>query len=274
MDSNGAPWTDQHLQWLQDTKQEFVTVCGRKGKIFTFAHDVKNAAVMSAWAKHFRNHYCADEQIEFLRAPGQSNSDYLLTTKFPHVKKKPGPSIRAGDFAEILVADYLTYLCNYHVPRTRYDRKAIGNESTKGSDVMAFKTHPKNAKKDELLIFEVKAKLTGKAKNNLQDAINDSVKDEVRLGESLNAIKQRLMDKQEMENVALVARFQDSVESPYVRKFGAAAVCSDTSYDIELLSSSDASGHPHKDQLELIAISGRDLMSLAHDLYARAADEI
>lgn len=269
-----APWTDQHLQWLHDTGREFVTSCGRKGKIFTFTHDVSNAVVMSAWAKHFRNHYCADEEIEFLREPGQSNSEYLLSRKFPHRRRRPGPSIRAGDFAEILVADYLAYLCDYFVPRTRYDRKGIANESTKGSDVIAFKVHPRNSKKDELLIFEVKAKLTGTAKNNLQDAINDSVKDEIRLGESMNAIKQRMLDKQETQSVRLVARFQDSVESPYLRKFGAAAVCSDASYDIELLSGSDASGHPYKDELQLIAISGPDLMNLAHELYARAADEI
>jgi len=268
------PWTDQHIQWLQDTGQVIITACGKKVKVFSFDHDVNDQAVISAWAKHFRNHYCADNQIDILKSPGQSNSEYLLSMTFPHATKAPGPSIRAGDFAEILVADYLTYLCGYSVPRTRYDRKGVPNESAKGSDVIAFKQHSNNTKKDELLVFEVKAKLTGEPKNNLQDAIDDSAKDEFRLAESLNGIKQRMLDRNEMDSVNTVARFQNSVELPYKRKFGAAAVCSDSVYDVEVLADSDASEHPHEASLELIAIHGDELMKLAHALYERAANEI
>ncbi|MGS0675959.1 Hachiman antiphage defense system protein HamA [Shewanella sp. 125m-1] len=269
-----APWTNQHLQWLEETRDVITTECGRQAKVFTFSCDTENDEVMSAWAKHFRNHYCADSHIEFLRAPDQSNSDYLVAMKFPCKTKAPGPSIRAGDFAEILVADYLEFMCGYCVPRTRYDRKGVPNESTKGSDVLAFKQDAINDRNDELLVYEVKAKLSPGYKAMLQVAIEDSKKDEFRIAESLNGIKQRMLDKQDMPGVQLVSRFQNSVESPYKRRFGAAAVCTDLAYDTAKMSEANAEAHPNKDSLELIAIKGPSLMDLAHKLYERAANEI
>ncbi|MFM2579818.1 Hachiman antiphage defense system protein HamA [Vibrio fortis] len=268
------PWTKKHLQWLEETGEVITTKCGKQAKVFTFTCDIENEEVMSAWAKHLRNHYCSDSQIEFLKAPGQSNKDYLLTMKFPSASVAPGPSIRAGDFAEILVADYLTFLCGFCVPRTRYDRKGVPNESTKGSDVLAFKQDPENPRKDELLVYEVKAKLSPGHKSMLQVAIDDSKKDEFRIPESLNGIKQRMLDRQDMPGVALVSRFQDSVASPYKRKFGAAAVCTDLAYDTTVMSDADTEEHPNKESLELIAIKGQNLMDLAHKLYERAANEI
>jgi len=268
------PWTDQHLQWMHETGEVIVTQCGKNVKVLSFAHDVNNAAAMSAWAKHFRNHYCADSQIDLLKAPGQSRTDFLLTMKFPSPTKKPGPSVRAGDFAEILVADYLTYLCGYVVPRTRYDRKGAPNESTKGSDVLAFRYNLQSPQNDELLVYEVKAKLTRSKANNLQDAIDHSVKDDLRVAESLHGIKQRMIDRGEMSSIPMISRFQNSVEAPYARKFGAAAVCSDNTFDVDLLAKSDSSQHPHSASLELIAIYGNELKELANALYLRAANEI
>ena len=143
------PWTSDHLNWLVDTGEVITTTCGKQAKVFRFDHDVNDQEVMGKWAKHFRNHYCSDAHIDMLKSPGQSNADYLLSMKFPDQSKAPGPSIRAGDFAEILVADYLTYRQGYTVPRTRYDRKGVPNESTKGSDVLAFKTDATNSANDE-----------------------------------------------------------------------------------------------------------------------------
>ena len=182
------PWTNEHLQWLVETDEEIVTECGKQARVFRFDHDITNDEVMTNWAKHFRNHYCSDDQIDLLKAPGQSRSDFLLQMKFPNRSVAPGPSIRAGDFAEILVADYLTYLHDYWVPRTRYDRKGVPNESTKGSDVLAFKYDENNPSTDELLIYEVKAKLSNGVKPMLQEAITHSAKDEFRIGESLHKI--------------------------------------------------------------------------------------
>ncbi|UTZ35367.1 DUF1837 domain-containing protein [Vibrio campbellii] len=268
------PWTNEHIQWLQDTGNVLVLACGRKAKVFRFHHDVNDQQKMTAWAKHFRNHYCIDAQIDWLKAPGQTRADYLLSMKFPSASIAPGPSIRAGDFAEILVADYLTYLHNYIVPRTRYDRKGVPNESTKGSDVLAFKQVTGRVSEDELLVYEVKAKLSLGTKSMLQEAIDHSAKDYLRLAESLNGIKQRMIDRNEFQSVGMINRFQDSVNQPYKLKFGAAAVCSDSAYDSKVLAEANTTTHPYAQDLELLAIQGRELMTLAHALYERAAYEI
>jgi len=54
---------------------------------------------------------------------GDTPGEYLLKKKFPDHKEAPGPSIRSGDFAEILVADYIEYKLGYWCPRQfRYDK--------------------------------------------------------------------------------------------------------------------------------------------------------
>lgn len=268
------PWTDEHLNWLIETGETITTTCGKQAKVYSFDYDLTDQDTLSKWAKHFRNHYCLDQEIDIFKKPGQTNYDFLVEMKFPSKSKAPGPSIRAGDFAEILVADYLEYSKGFVVPRTRYDRKAVPNESTKGSDVLAFKVVPQNSSHDEMLVYEVKAKLTGKPKDMLQEAIDHSSKDELRLAESLNGIKQRLFDRNERDMIPMITRFQDSVNKPYKQSYGAAAVCSDSVYDVGTLSGADSSQHPHAISLEMIAFHGKELMELAHTLYEVAASEI
>jgi hypothetical protein len=268
-----------HLQWLTDSGVSLTSACGKPIPVWVLGHDLADAKMMSDWARYFRSHYCSDGELAFLKPPGMSNADYLRDLKFPHRTEKPGPSIRAGDFAELLVADYLEYLREYLVYRTRYDRKTIINESTKGSDVLGFKKKLNLiSDQDELLIFEVKAKASptkGKSKkvNVLQTAIDHSMKDEVRLAESLNAMKQRLYDKGDYSSIAVVGRFQQESDHPYRRRYGAAAVYTSSSVDGPTLALSNSASHPSKNALELIVIHGSLLMKLVHALYELAADE-
>jgi len=67
-----------------------------------------------------------------------SRAEYLLQLKFPDASKSPGPSIRSGDFTEMLIADYVGIPFGLLGPRTRYDDKTIRNESKKGSDRPRF----------------------------------------------------------------------------------------------------------------------------------------
>lgn len=269
------PWTKEHIQWLHDTGEVIAISTGENVPVYEFAYDVANEEAMSHWARHFRNHYCSDDAIEILKPEGMTKTDYLLNLKFPHKTKSPGPSIRAGDFAEILVADYLAFLHDYYVPRTRYDRKIIGNESSKGSDLLGFKkkkTKPTN--KDELIIYEVKARLSeNSVRNTLQTAIDDSSKDEIRLAESLNGAKQRLYDQKDFTGMGIVSRFQQNVDHPYKTKFGSAAVLTDSSCCVETLAEASTQEHSSRTQLEMIVIRGPVLMSLVHSLYERAANE-
>lgn len=269
------PWTNKHLGWLEDTGEKIETVCGHLAPVYRFNHNIFDNEIMLSWATHFRNHYCSDNELDLLKPPNICSNDYLVKIKFPDAKKPPGPSIRAGDFAEILVADYLQYLHDFYVPRTRYDRKVIGSESSKGSDVMAFHQEAQTpSRKDELLVYEVKALLSeNNPDNRLQTAIDDSKKDELRIAESLNAIKQRLFDKSDHAGMQVITRFQNLVDNPYKMSYGAAAVISESSYLSEELAKADTSSHPFNDELSLLVIYGKELMLLVHTLYERAANE-
>ena len=122
---------------------------------------------MSAWAKHFRQHYCEDALLDMLRqGTGLSRAEFLEQVKFPHASEAPGPSIRSGDFAEILIADYVEFKLGYWCPRElRYDMKWNRNESTKGCDVLGFKfVQPRRVSPaDELFAFEAKARCASRA---------------------------------------------------------------------------------------------------------------
>jgi Cap4 SAVED domain len=243
--------------------------------------------VLSAWAKHFRNHYCSDCDIDALRA-SRSRKDYLEQIKFPSATSQLGPAVRAGDFGEILVADFLQWILGYTVPRVRWNTKVVRDESPKGSDVMGFRFQDAtgDSPKDVLAVFESKTKFsTGAKTNRLQDAINDSAKDHIRIDESLNYIKQRLFEKGKKEEAAKVERFQNPVDNPYREVYGAAALFSHDRFQAADVSSADCQKipappkgstfkpHPNRDDLVLIVIKGADMMTLSHDLYRRAANE-
>lgn len=276
MSTSPPPSTPDHLAWLVDIRRFIRTAAGKKVRILELRHE-DDDEILSAWATHFRNHYCSDDQIDDLRRGTKlSRGEYLRKIKFPDPNEAPGPSIRAGDFGEVLVADYLEFALGFWIPRTRYDNKTIRNESTKGSDIIGFKLLDpgRDDPADTLAIFEAKAKFTGKKSNGrLQAAVDGSAKDEVRKAESLNAIKQRSLDRERPADVLVVERFQNVEDRPHREAYGAVALVSTHLFDSGEIKSTDTSSHPSPDGLTLIVIRGPDLMPLVHELYRRAADE-
>lgn len=278
------PFSD-HIKWLVDTGERLKTADGKEVHVWAFRHQ-HDEAVLSAWAKHFRNHYCLDTDIDFLRGK-RSRKDYLNDIKFPCPESKLGPGIRAGDFGEILVADYLQWILKFWVPRVRWGSKVVRDESPKGSDVIGFRFHKKNetSSKDVLAIFETKTKFSTSGENRMQDAINDSAKDHIRVDESLNYIKQKLYERKELSQAKLVERFQSPVDFPYQETYGAAAIFTTDQFQAAEIKNADTSKirksakskefgpHPKGDQLVLLVIKGADMMSLVRELYRRAADE-
>jgi hypothetical protein len=265
-----------HVNWLIDTGERITTVDGKTVDVWEFRHQPDDT-VLSAWAKHFRSHYCDDGRIDKLRRnTGYSRADYLLNLKFPDPKAKLGPSTRAGDFGEILVADYLQYHLKFLVPLTRYDKKATQNESTKGCDVIGFKflQDGKWSDSDVLAIFEVKTQFSGRKPNpRLQDAVEGSKSDPLRKGFTLNALKQRFDDINDEENVIRVERFQRPADNPYEEIYGVAALFSSSVFDVNTISGTSIKDHGKKDNLFLLVIRGENMMELVHQLYQRAADE-
>lgn len=269
-------WAQKLSKWLVEEKEEnLTTVDGKPIKVFSFNYDSNDSETMSAWAKHFRNHYCSDANIdEYRNGTGLSKKDYLLQIKFPDQSVVPGPSVRSGDFSEILIADYLEFILNYWVPRTRYSNKINRNSSPMGSDIVGFKLFDSNeTHKDILTVIETKASYTNTTENRLQKAIDDSRKDDIRIAESLNAIKQRFIDQNDNDKKLKIERFQNPADKPYTKFYGAAALFSTETYDEELIRTSDTSNHLASNSLMLIVIRGENMMSLVHELYRRAADE-
>ncbi|MEX3073927.1 hypothetical protein AB3Y13_19385 [Vibrio alginolyticus] len=49
------PWTSEHTKWLVDIGERLKTADGKEVAVWEFRHE-NDEAVLSAWAKHFRNH--------------------------------------------------------------------------------------------------------------------------------------------------------------------------------------------------------------------------
>jgi len=167
------------------------------------------------------------------------------------------------------------FTLKYWVPRTRYGDKTVRNESTKGSDIIGFKIikEKQDSADDTLALFEAKAKFTVTKENRLQNAVNDSSKDQARKAESLNAIKQRLFQKGSLFEAERIERFQNLEDRPYKELYGAVALFSSAIYDSDMASKTDVSGHPNLNNLKLLVIHGDEMMDLVHKIYRRAADE-
>lgn len=231
---------------------------------------------LSEWARHLRQHYCPDAEIDQLRdGTPFSRAEYLVNLVFPDATTAPGPSIRSGDFAEILISDYVEYMLGYWVPRGKFAEKASRDESVKGVDILGFKIlGARHAPEDELLTFEVKAELSGgQYSGALQKAVTDSAKDYLRSAITLNATKRRLIRAGEQERALVVQRFQNKDDRPFVFKCGAGAVLSDLAYDEANVRSVSARDHRNLANLQLLVVKGTHLMTLVHSLFQAAANE-
>ncbi|EAC8104466.1 DUF1837 domain-containing protein [Listeria monocytogenes] len=261
-----------HMKYFQKQKT-IATNHGQEVIIYRLVVE-DEANVLDEWSKHLREHYCLDEEIDILRSgSGLSKEDYLNRIKFPDSGTSMGAAIMSGDFSEILVHDYIEFVQGYYTTRTRYSRKVNRNSSTMGSDVLGYKCIDtiKSNKNDELAILEIKAQSSeSKPKSKLQDAVDDSAKDEVRVAESLNAEVQRLIDRNRFEEAKVVQRFQNKTDRPYRVKFSAVAVHSSTSFCEELVKTVDIAGHPDTN-VNLLVIYSDKLMEFIKDMYVRAS---
>lgn len=265
-----------YLDYLAKVDVPLTSADGRKIDVWELT--VPNVdSSLGEWAHKFRQHYCLDEEIDELReGTGLSRSEYLVQLIFPDEKSPPGPGVRAGDFAELLISDYVEYHLGFWVPRGKYAEKANRNESVKGVDIMGFKLSEagKASPTDMLLAFEVKAQLSeGKYADRLQTAVDDSSKDYLRSAYTLNATKRRLRSSGFLNDALVVQRFQNITDRPYIFRSGAATVLSGESYDETALQSTNAVGHNNVAFLELMVVRGKDLMTLVHALYEKAANE-
>lgn len=267
-------------QFIHGFKKADYTLTSKDNKtieVWKFNHEF-DESILSEWATEFRKNYIDDSMIDDLRFGTECSNrkEYLLNYVFPSRNEDFGPATRSGDFAEILILDFLKYLNNYWTPRTRYDEKVNRNSSTQGSDVIGLKfaDNKSFSPNDELIVIEVKAQFSeSKPKPRLQDAVDDSNKDPSRLGESLNAMKRRFLKEHNNVDKNKIERFQNYNDRPYIRHFGAAALFTENMYNTDDVEETDCSAHNNKDDLILLVFTGKDMMTLVHKIYTRAADE-
>ena len=258
----------QYLDYLVPLPS-ITTDNGDTVEVFELKADIDESS-LEEWAVHFRQNYCSDDILEILiDGTGLTKEEYLSSIIFPDAKTAPGPSTRSGDFSEILISDYLQFRLGYAVPRERYQYKFNPNTSTQGTDVIAYRIIETGGNpNDELIIFEVKSQSKKKnGQNRLQDAIDDSGKDMIRIGNTLNALK-RIYIQQGMTDKAMqIQRFQNKPDKPYVEKYGAAAVQDSQAFSEEQIKAVDLKGTTKW----LIVIKRDDLMKLVDSLYERSA---
>jgi len=264
-----------HIAWLKRSATKLKTSDGIEVDVWELDHQ-KDDAVLSAWAKHFRQHYCQDGILPALvTGTTHTRASFLVNVKFPDASQGSGPATRAGDFGEILLADFAEYVLDYWCPREgRYENRDNRNVPSNGCDVLGFKFVTPGAIKpqDELLLMESKAGLRAKGINRLQNAIDDSIKDLTREAMSLNAVKQRLLQKDQAA-AEKVQRFQNEMDRPFLRVNAAAAVLDHTVFDSVDFALTVAANHPNAKNLRLLIIRGTSMMDLVHSLYERAANE-
>ncbi|WP_155628296.1 Hachiman antiphage defense system protein HamA [Burkholderia multivorans] len=263
-----------HMNWFH-VRPDVTTGEGKVVTIVEFVHQ-PDATVLSAWARHFREHYCLDDEIDILRSGTDlSRAEFLKQLTFPSANVPPGPSVRSGDFAEILVSDFLEYSLGHWVPRWRFLGKDSPNESVKGTDIIGLKRSENgNANEDTLTTFEVKAQLSAsRPASRLQVAVDDAAKDKVRQAYTLLAMKKKAHALGDVDKVQLVERFQNKPDRPFIEQTGAAAVLNNVAYDEAQIILTSTANHPDDAVLLLLVIRGQDMMTLAHSLYERAANE-
>lgn len=260
------------LNYLYNLSQEGSLITNEGKNIDIYRLDINlEETILNEWASHFRRQYCDDKNLsKCCSGTGIDKQEWLLKYKFPSDKIPPGPSTRAGDFGELLIADYIEYICSYYVPRIKYSTKINPNTSAQGSDVIGLKMGEYADKNDELYVVEVKtrASMRSETENRLQEAINDSSKDIERLGFSLSAIKQRLIEL-DKEEYKIIERFQNIADRPYKLKYGASAIYTTEMLDEEKIK--EIKIPDGKNSMSLFIIHIDNLMNFINELYRRAS---
>jgi len=55
-----------HIEWIEDTGERVTLADGKTIEVWVLKH-ANDEEILSYWAKHLRNHYCLDDEIDFYR---------------------------------------------------------------------------------------------------------------------------------------------------------------------------------------------------------------
>lgn len=271
----------KYLKWLVEEKN----VIFDNGKtLFCYQIDYhEQEEILEDWAIHIRRHYISDEELkEECKALNLSVEDYLKEYIIPQKKEPMGGTSRSNTISEILFSDLLQFIYNYEVPRFRQYNMSGKTLSEHGTDIIGYKFHnsdKKPSEKDKLMAVEVKAQLTSKSTNPIEDALLDSIKDEYRVSITLNYMRRKLKMLGQISEADDVLRFQKKTKDGYNYKliYIGAGISS-----LDIIPKKNVNGKTMrvipdiegdklkiKTETAIFYVHGKKLMELTHEVYER-----
>lgn len=258
-------------------EKELVSPNGTRVEIYKLNHEILTEESLNDWALGLRNNYVEESLLErLISGTGLTKEEYLRKFIFPDYKASLGPSTMSGEFGELLFLDYVNFVLKYYVTRTKYFSKINPSNPLNGTDVIAYKMQNilKPSINDQLIAGEVKTRSNKYLvkmtldDNPLRDAITDSEKDRIRIGESLNAEKRRLLDRNRDNEAKIVERFQNKTDNPFVMNFYAVAVLDSRHYSEEFFS--EVINQKEDSDKKILIIYSSELLDFLKDIYRRA----
>lgn len=128
---------------------------GDKVQIYRLNNEVLDEDSLNNWASGLRNNYVEENLLDSLvSGTGLTKKEFLEKNIFPDYQSKQGAATMSGEFGEILVYDYINFVLEYYITRTRYLEKVNPNMPISGSDVIGYKVDNINkpSKSDQLIV--------------------------------------------------------------------------------------------------------------------------
>lgn len=252
---------------------------GKEIQVYKLDNELLDDSILNNWASGLRNNYVEEILLEpLVKGTGLTKQEFLERNIFPNHQNRLGASTMSGEFGEILVYDYINFALKHYVTRTRYLEKVNPDMPVPGSDVIGYKVKniDKPSKTDHLIVAEVKTRSSKSGNKNslcektIKDAIEHSVKDRVRLGESLNAEKRRLFNRLRNDEAKIIERFQNKTDNPFTIDFFAIAVIDSELYSDQIVLNAVNSQHENVKSTSILIIHSKELLLFLRDLYRRA----
>lgn len=263
-----------YLPWL--LKEENITTIDNK-KVTCYKLEFKgDDDILNQWALHIRRHYISDEDLtDACEITGKCKADYLKEQMIPQKNEELGPTVIAGDIAEIIILDVFEFEFQYKVPRVKMENRSGKNNSEHGTDVIAFNINMTEltSQDSEIIISEVKANLSQSNFDVLNTAMNDFKKNEIdhqRYAHTLEYLRKKCKGNNELELEKIIARFEQKTKFPYKTVLAPAGISSVENVDSNGIVPISNDKFQMKGNDKLIYVHGRALMLLAYDLYRRA----
>ncbi|WP_311444249.1 Hachiman antiphage defense system protein HamA [Fannyhessea vaginae] len=259
--------------------RSITTSSGKEIQVYKLNSESLDDNSLNNWALGLRDNYVEQIHLKSLvKGTGLTQKEYLEKNVFPNHQDKIGASTMSGEFGEILVYDYINFVLKYYITRTRYLEKINPNMPVPGSDVIGYKVKNANkpCKSDHLIVAEVKTRSskvgnkTSLCEKTVTNAIEHSIKDRVRIGESLNAEKRRLLNRLRYDEAKIVERFQNKTDNPFTLDFFAVAVLDNELYSEEMILDAVNSQHENLKSTNVLIIHSKELKLFLRGLYRRA----